>query len=119
MPSPATTKRPLAFGGLWEGWRSPEGEVLRTFTIVTTAANREMTELHHRMPLVLEQTDWPPWLGEAEGDPRSLLRPAPDGTLTAWPVSTRVNSPRSNDASLIEPKSRAGEGGGLNWALLP
>jgi putative SOS response-associated peptidase YedK len=107
---------PLAFGGIWEGWRSLEGEVLRTFAIITTAANHEMTKLHDRMPLVLEEPDWRLWLGEAAGDAAELLRPAPDGTLTAWPVSPRVNSPRNNDASLIEPMRMAAEGGGPNPA---
>jgi putative SOS response-associated peptidase YedK len=45
---------PLAFGGIWEGWQSPDGKVLRTFAIITSPANREMSELHDRMPLVLE-----------------------------------------------------------------
>jgi putative SOS response-associated peptidase YedK len=96
---------PLAFGGIWEGWRSPDGEVLRTFAIITTPANREMSTLHDRMPLVLEEPDWCLWLGEDDGDAAELLRPAPDGTLRAWPVSPRVNSPRNNDASLIEPRT--------------
>jgi putative SOS response-associated peptidase YedK len=103
---------PLAFGGLWEGWRSPDGEVLRTFAIITTEANADMAKLHDRMPLVLEERDWRLWLGEEVGDPKRLLRPAPDGTLKAWPVSTRVNSPRNNDASLIAPERQAAEGGG-------
>ena len=38
-----TDEAPLAFGGIWEGWRSPEGEVPRTFAIVTTPATREGT----------------------------------------------------------------------------
>jgi putative SOS response-associated peptidase YedK len=107
---------PLAFGGIWEGWRSPDGEVLRTFAIITTAANREMSELHDRMPLVLEEPDWRLWLGEDAGDATELLRPAPNGTLKAWPVSPRVNSPRNNDARLIEPLIMAAEGGGPNPA---
>jgi putative SOS response-associated peptidase YedK len=107
---------PRAFGALWEGWRSPAGEVLRTFAIITTPANREMAELHNRMPLVLAEASWRLWLSEEDGDPRTLLRPAPDGTLKAWPVSTRVNSPRNNDASLIEPERQAAEGGGPNPA---
>ncbi len=105
---------PLAFGGIWEGWRSPSGEVLRTFAIITTAANREMRELHDRMPLVLDEADWRLWLGDDAGDVTKLLRPAPDGTLRAWPVSPRVNSPRNNDASLIEPMRMAAESGGPN-----
>jgi putative SOS response-associated peptidase YedK len=107
---------PLALGGVWEGWRSPDGEVLRTFAIITTPANREMATLHDRMPLVLEETDWPLWLGEQEGDPKTLLHPAPDGTLRAWPVSTRVNSPKNNDASLIEQERQAAEDSGANPA---
>jgi putative SOS response-associated peptidase YedK len=105
---------PLALGGIWEGWRSPDGGVVRTFAIITTRANREMRELHDRMPLVLEEHDWRLWLGEDAGDPAGLLRSAPDGTLKAWPVSSRVNSPRNNDASLVEPMTMAAEGGGAS-----
>jgi putative SOS response-associated peptidase YedK len=105
---------PLALGGIWEGWRSPDGEVWRTFAIITTAANREMSALHPRMPLVLEPPDWRLWLGEETGDAAVLLRPAADGTLRAWPVSPQVNSPRNNDAGLIEPMTMTAEGGGPN-----
>jgi putative SOS response-associated peptidase YedK len=94
---------PLAFAGLWEGWRSPEGETLRTFTIVTTAANAGMRELHERMPLVLEPEAWPLWLGEEAGGPNALLRPGAEGVLRFWPVSRAVNNVRNNGAGLLEP----------------
>jgi putative SOS response-associated peptidase YedK len=94
---------PLALGGIWEGWRSEAGEVVRSFAIITTAANAEMQPLHDRMPLVLERPDWPLWLGETAGEAASLLRPAADGTLTLWPVSARLNSPKNNDARLLVP----------------
>jgi putative SOS response-associated peptidase YedK len=61
---------PMAFAGLWEGWRSPDGSTMRTFAILTTAANATMSILHDRMPVVLEEQHWPNWLGEAEGDAR-------------------------------------------------
>jgi putative SOS response-associated peptidase YedK len=93
--------QPMAFAGLWEGYRWPSGDVLRTFTIVTTSANAEMAPLHGRMPVILEPPDWPRWLGEAEGDPAALMRPAPDGTLHTWPVSRAVNTPRNNRAELL------------------
>ena len=93
---------PLALGGLWEGWRGPGGEILRSFAIVTTAANAEIAPLHERMPLVLEPADWPAWLGETDRAAAALLRPAQAGTLRLWPVSTRVNNVRNNDASLAE-----------------
>jgi hypothetical protein len=69
----------------------------------TTAANREMAELHDRMPVILEPGGWPAWLGETEGDPASLLHPAPNGTLRTWGVDRRVGSPRNNGAELIKP----------------
>jgi hypothetical protein len=36
--------------------------------------------------------------------------------LRAWPVSPRINSPKNNDASLIEPMILSAEGRGLNPA---
>ena len=93
----------LAFAGLWEGWRGPAGEILRTFTIIVTAANEDLAPIHDRMPVILEQRDWPAWLGEQEADPTELLRPAEAGTVRIWPVSTRVNKPANNDAALLEP----------------
>jgi putative SOS response-associated peptidase YedK len=93
---------PLAFAGLWEGWRSPEGETLRTFTIVTTAANTEMSKLHNRMPVILEPAAWPVWLGEAKGTPSDLLQPAADGKVRLWCVSRAVNSARNNGPDLLD-----------------
>ena len=93
----------LAIGGLWEGWRSPEGEVLRSFAIVVTAANATMAPIHDRMPVIVEPPEWPLWLGETEGDAAALLHPAAEDTLRVWPVSTRVNRPANNDADLLAP----------------
>ena len=95
--------QPTVFAGLWEGFRWPSGEVTRTFCIITTEANGLMTPVHDRMPVILEPADWSLWLGEADGDPATVLHPAGDGVLRAWPISTRVNSPRNNDASLLDP----------------
>ncbi len=93
----------LAFAGLWEGWRAPDGETLRTFAIVVSAANKDMAPIHDRMPVILEQPEWPLWLGDVEGDARALLHPPEVGTLKIWPVGTRVNRPANNDAGLLEP----------------
>jgi putative SOS response-associated peptidase YedK len=60
-----------------------------TLTILTTTPNAEMTALHDRMPVILDQQDWPVWLGEAEGGYAALLRPAADGLLRVWPVDRR------------------------------
>ena len=92
----------MAFAGLWEGFKWPDATVTRTFTIITTYANETVGKLHDRMPVVLEPQDWPTWLGEVEGDPATLLRPAADDVLKVWPVSKQVNSPRNNGVQLLE-----------------
>jgi len=94
---------PLALAGLWEGWRSPDGEIVRSFAIIVTAANAALAPIHDRMPVILEEASWPAWLGETEDDPRALLRPAGDDVLRIWPVRTRVNKPANNDAGVLEP----------------
>jgi putative SOS response-associated peptidase YedK len=76
--------------------------VVRTFAILTCAANDTMQQLHERMPVILEQADWPSWLGEVEADPASLLRPAANDMLKLWPVSRAVNSVRNNSADLLD-----------------
>lgn len=97
-----TDGSPLAFAALWEGHRAPDGAITRSFCIITTDANDLMRPIHDRMPVILEKADWPSWLGEVPGDPLSLLRPAAAGVLRAWPVGTRVNTPRNDGPELLE-----------------
>ena len=49
----------MAMAGLWETWRSPEGERIRSFTIATTTPNELCAKLHNRMPVVLKPEAWP------------------------------------------------------------
>jgi putative SOS response-associated peptidase YedK len=93
---------PLAFAGIWEGWRGPDGETLRSFAILTTSANATMRKLHDRMPVILEEEHWPVWLGERAGEPTGLMRPADDGLLHLWAVSRAVNSVRNNSPDLLD-----------------
>jgi hypothetical protein len=75
-----------------------------------------MAELHDRMPVILEPGDWPAWLGETEGDPASLLHPAPDGTLHLAGGSAR-GQPEEQWRGAASSRSRlrceAEAGGGL------
>ncbi len=93
----------MALGGLWESWRDGSGEVLRTFTIITTRPNADVSELHNRMPLVLDPKHWPAWLGEIEAEPATLLEPPADGTLRFWPIGRAVSSVRNKGPELLEP----------------
>jgi putative SOS response-associated peptidase YedK len=92
----------LAFAGLWESWRAPDAEVLRSFVILTTPANAALAALHDRMPALIEAADWPLWLGEQDGDPAALLRPSA-APLRIWPVATRVNDVRNDGPGLLAP----------------
>jgi len=94
---------PFAFAGLWERWRGPDGS-LETCTIVTTAANALLAPIHDRMPVILGPADHEAWLDPARPNGEALLRPCPTEELEAVPVSTRVNSPRHDDATLLEPE---------------
>ena len=95
----------MAMAGLWETWRSPEGERIRSFTIATTTPNELCAKLHNRMPVVLKPEAWPAWLGEEPADAaelKALLAPHPADEMICWPVSPRVGNVRNNDPSLIE-----------------
>jgi hypothetical protein len=72
---------PLMVAGVWDGWRGPAGEIIRSYTIVTCPANATMASLHDRMPVILEAADWPLWLGEVEGDAMTLMQPAAAAVL--------------------------------------
>jgi len=104
-------RRLMAMGGLWETWRSPAGERVRSFTIVTTAPNALLAELHDRMPVLLAPEDWPTWLGESPAGPeqlKALLKPYPAQDLITWRVDKRVGDPKNKDPSLIEPSAITG-----------
>ena len=101
----------MALAGLWETWRSPAGERVRSFAIITTTPNELCGELHNRMPVLLGREVWPEWLGEEPADPsrlKALLAPYPSEEMICWPVSARVGNVKNNDPSLIEPISGAG-----------
>lgn len=97
---------PLVLGGIWQDWGE---EAQPTFAIVTTEANAVMSPIHHRLPLVVEEPDWPLWLGEAGHGAATLMRPAADDVLTLTRVSTAVNSNRASGPELIEPYDAASD----------
>jgi putative SOS response-associated peptidase YedK len=100
------TGEPFAFAGLWDEWRSPEGQMLETFTIVTTAPNKLVKPIHQRMPVILEKNSEGEWL-----DPKvqnvaqliQLLKPYPSRAMKAHEVSTLVNSPKNDVRDCIRP----------------
>jgi putative SOS response-associated peptidase YedK len=95
----------MAFAGLWEHWGAPDGSEVESCTILTTEANEALSSLHHRMPVILRETDWARWLDTEAEKPEQvcdLLKPAPEDFLAMYPVAPLVNSPRNDRPELIE-----------------
>lgn len=91
---------------VWQDWTNGEGETLRTCAIVTTAANKAIRHIHHRMPVILAPEDWPLWLGEAGHGAATLMRAAGDDALTFHRVDRAVNSNRATGPQLVQPVQR-------------
>jgi len=98
-------REPMAFAGLWEKWRSPEGDDVESCSIIVTDANELMRPIHDRMPVILAPADWDAWLeteAKDAGGLQGLLKPYSAEDMTAWRVSTMVNSPRNDSAECLE-----------------
>jgi putative SOS response-associated peptidase YedK len=94
----------FSFAGLWEEWRQPDGEIVKTCTIITTEPNELTAKYHHRMPAILKRADENHWLDSAARVPDlvQLLGPYSADELEVYPVSRAVNSPGRDDVKLIE-----------------
>jgi len=96
----------MAFAGLWEFWRSPEGAPVVSTTIITTEAPEPMTRIHDRMPLVLPASEWAQWLDPSipGGELLEMLSPPSEELLRALelrPVGPAVGNVRNDSADLV------------------
>ncbi len=97
---------PMAFAGLWENWKSPEGEWIRSCSILTTAANSFIEPIHNRMPVILSAETEPLWLDPLTETPDTLeplLLPAPIELLQIQEVSPTVNNVRYDNPDCVAP----------------
>ena len=88
--------RPFGFAGLWSTWRSPEGQTIKSCTLITTHANEKLKPIHDRMPVILNESDHTPWLDPDNKDVealRRLLEPYEGDRMEFYEVSNWVNSP--------------------------
>ncbi|MDH5408542.1 MAG: SOS response-associated peptidase [Gammaproteobacteria bacterium] len=95
----------FAFAGLWDVWHKQGDDEIHSFTIITTAANQYMQTIHQRMPVILDPHNFDSWLNPDNHDLNiqiETLNSNRDIELESYPVSTRVNNPRNNDADLLE-----------------
>ena len=98
-------ERPFSFAGLWERWEGEGGQAINSCTILTTEANEVLRPVHDRMPVILHPDEYETWLDtdvRKLGLIKEMLRPYPAEEMTSYPVSTAINTPRSQGAELIE-----------------
>ncbi len=84
----------VAFGGLMETWCGPEGSEIDSGCILTTQSNRQIGNIHHRMPVVIKPRDFDKWLDCKTIEPRDvaqLMLPVEDGYFEVIAISDRVN----------------------------
>jgi putative SOS response-associated peptidase YedK len=97
---------PLGFAGLWETWTGPNGEEMDTVAIVTTNANRTLSAIHDRMPVILPREAFDLWLDSARVDAQTaaaLLLPTRDDVMEAFEISPAVNRVANDSEALIAP----------------
>lgn len=98
------SKEPFAFAGLWDSWKSPDGEQIRTCTLITTGPNELVATIHNRMPVILSSEAREEWLDSSLHDEHvllPLLASYPAEEMSARPVSRLVNNAQYDNAELI------------------
>ena len=99
--------RPFAMAGIFDEWKNPEtGELLRSFSIITTPPNSLMQKLpHHRMPLILEPEQEKRWLNPDTplAEITRMMRSFPADRMNAYPISPEISNARNNAKELIQP----------------
>ncbi len=90
----------MAMGGLWESWKVPDGNLLRTVCIITTGPNKLMEPIHDRMPVIIRPENWQEWLSAPAEEVGQLIHPYQAEEMQAWPVSRRVSKTQDDDEEL-------------------
>lgn len=98
--------QPFTFGGLYTHWANPDtGELITTFSILTTEANEMMAQIHNnkkRMPLIIQPKDREKWLSDLKKDEiEAIMKPLPDGILQAHTISKLITT-RGVDTNVPE-----------------
>ena len=96
----------FAFAGLWDQWRSPDGEIIESCTILTIGPNALVADLHDRMPVIVTRDKYDVWLDPDVNDfntIRDILKPYDANLMRRYPVSRKLNNSRIDDAEAASP----------------
>ncbi|MBU0597460.1 SOS response-associated peptidase [Patescibacteria group bacterium] len=98
-------ERPFAFAGIWEFYKNKQGVTFPTFSIITTPANNMISELHDRMPAILEPKYEQLWIDDSTELEAALetLKPLPANQMKMYQVSPQMNSVRYESEDIIKP----------------
>jgi putative SOS response-associated peptidase YedK len=94
----------MMFAGIWDHWKSLEGEVIESFSMLTTSSNELIQPLHERMPVILDHEHKDIWLDFQVSDLEQLrpfLKPYSSNLMEMYPGSDLVNSPRNDNPECI------------------
>ena len=96
----------FAFAGLWDRWKDPNGNWIRTCSILTTTPNAVTSAVHDRMPVILDPDSYNLWLDPGMQDVAAasdLLKPFDARLMRCYPISTRINHVANDDAECSTP----------------
>ena len=96
----------FAFAGLWDRWKDPNGNWIRTCSILTTTPNAVTSNVHDRMPVILDPENYDLWLDPGMNNTDAvcdLLQPFDARRMRCYPVSTRINHAATDDAECSTP----------------
>ena len=101
----------FAFAGMWESWRDPKGEEIRSVALITTTPNSVVAPVHDRMPVILTPGHEAAWLDQSTplDSLASMLAPYPSYQMKAVAVSSAVNNSRLDSPELLNPLPTGGE----------
>ena len=95
----------MVCAGIWAARDDEDGTQEVNYAVITIGPNAEMTPIHDRMPVILDERDYETWLNP-KTDLKTLQRlmvPSPDGLLDIYRVSRDVNKPQNNSPDLLRP----------------
>jgi putative SOS response-associated peptidase YedK len=90
----------FALAGLWDRWKDPSGNWVKTCSILTTTPNAVTSAVHDRMPVILDPDNYDLWLDPGMQNAAAvseLLKPLDPRTMRCYPVSTRINHVANDD----------------------
>ena len=96
----------FALAGLWDQWKSPEGQIIESCTILTTTPNSLLVDMHDRMPVIVSPDKYDLWLDPDVNDfdaIRDVLRPYDASLMRRYPVNMKLNNSKIDDAESAAP----------------